>query len=79
MPDPLPALTDSLLDSYAECGGINHLSGVNLPTKTAVAALTESLLQLLFPGFFSGQPLHQQEVAKFLDATLRELQPRLRE
>ncbi len=79
MSDPLPELIDALLDSYAECGGINHLHGVNLPSKTEVAVLTEGLLQLLFPGFFSGKPLHQKEVSEFIDDILKRLQPQLQD
>lgn len=79
MADPLPELIDALLDSYAECGGINHLNGVNLPSKTEVAALTEGLLQLLFPGFFAGKPLHQKEVSEFIDDILGRLQPQLQD
>jgi len=73
------SLTDSLLDSYAECGGINHIDGINLPSKVAVTALTENLLHLLFPGFFSGRPLDQKEVADFIGEVLRRLEPQLRE
>ena len=73
------ALIDTLLDSYAECGGINHMSGINLPSKTAVARLTEDLLHLLFPGFFSGKPLHQREVPDFIAALLERLELSLRE
>ncbi len=72
-------LPDALLDSYAECGGINHIDGINLPSKVAVASLTESLLHLLFPGFFSGRPLDQKEVADFIGGVLRVLEPQLRE
>jgi serine O-acetyltransferase len=46
-------LVDRFLDSYARCGGINHIDGVNLPAKWAVADLTQDLLDLLFPGFHS--------------------------
>jgi serine O-acetyltransferase len=44
-------LTDQLLASYARVGGINHLDGKNLPSKTAVCSITVDLLRLLFPGF----------------------------
>ncbi|MCD6052422.1 MAG: hypothetical protein K0Q55_3840, partial [Verrucomicrobia bacterium] len=29
-------LTDKLLASYAQLGGINHLDGKNMPSKTAI-------------------------------------------
>lgn len=52
MPGALEGLKERLLDSYAEVGGINHIDGVNLPSKRAVARITEELLHLMFPGFF---------------------------
>lgn len=45
-------LADQLLVSYGRVGGINHLNGKNLPSKSAIAAITGELLHLLFPGFF---------------------------
>lgn len=45
-------LAGQLLVSYGRVGGINHLNGKNLPSKSAIAAITGELLHLLFPGFF---------------------------
>jgi serine O-acetyltransferase len=42
-----------LLRSYEEVGGINHLDGTNLPSKRAIPAICEDLLELLFPGFLN--------------------------
>ena len=55
-------LTDQLLASYARVGGINHLDGKNLPSKTAIAAISADLLRLLFPGFFDERPIHSSEL-----------------
>ena len=55
-------LTDRLIASYARVGGINHLDGTNLPSKTAIQGITCSLLRLVFPGFFDEQPLHSSEL-----------------
>lgn len=55
-------ITDRLIGSYARVGGINHLDGVNLPSKTAIAAITHDLLRLLFPGFFDEQTIHSSEL-----------------
>ena len=46
-------LVEQLLESYAHCGGIKHLNGASLPSKMAVAALTQDLLHIIFPGFIS--------------------------
>ncbi len=55
-------LADQLLASYARLGGINHLDGKNLPSKTAIASITVDLLRLLFPGFFDERTIHSSEL-----------------
>ena len=55
-------LTDQLIVSYARAGGINHLDGKNLPSKTTIASITIDLLRLLFPGFFDEKPIHSSEL-----------------
>ncbi len=59
---PTSQLTDRILASYGAVGGINHLDGANLPSKTAIAAITCNLLCLLFPGFFGEKPIHTSEI-----------------
>ena len=55
-------LLQPILDSYRESGGINHVDRSNLPSKRAVAALSEDLLHLLFPGFFSDEAVSLEEL-----------------
>ncbi len=55
-------ITDGLIASYARVGGINHLDGTNLPSKTAIVSITVDLLRLLFPGFFDEQTIHSSEL-----------------
>ena len=55
-------LTDQLIVSYAKVGGINHLDGKNLPSKSAIASITLDLLRLLFPGFFDERMIHSSEL-----------------
>jgi len=55
-------LTGELVRSYAELGAINHLGAAQLPSKAAVAAITEDLLHLLFPGFYDGDHLEGREL-----------------
>jgi serine O-acetyltransferase len=55
-------LTEKLLASYHEIGGINHLDGKNLPSKRAISAIARDLLRLLFPGFFDERPIHSSEI-----------------
>lgn len=55
-------LADKLLASYAAVGGINHVDGPNLPSKSAIVSITQDLLRLLFPGFFDDRPLVSSEL-----------------
>jgi serine O-acetyltransferase len=70
-------LTDQLITSYARVGGINHLDGKNLPSKSAIAAITIDLLRLLFPGFFDDKSIHssqlKMEIATLIDSVLERL------
>lgn len=62
-------LTNQLIASYAKVGGINHLDGKNLPSKTRIGFITVDLLRLLFPGFFDEKLLVASEL-KVETATL---------
>jgi len=55
-------LTDRLVASYTDAGGINHLDGKNLPSKRAIAHITVDLLRLLFPGFFDEKLIHSSKI-----------------
>jgi serine O-acetyltransferase len=63
--------------SYAKVGGINHLDGKNLPSKTAIATISCGLLRLLFPGFFDDKSIHSSElkveIATLMDSVLGHL------
>jgi serine O-acetyltransferase len=59
---PITELTQTLLASYRRHGGINHLDGANLPSKAAVAEITQDLLRLVFPGFFDDHVAHSSEL-----------------
>jgi len=71
-------LTEQMLSSYARSGGINHLDGKNLPSKSVIADLTVDLLRLLFPGFFDYKLIHSSELkaetASLLDCVREHLE-----
>jgi serine O-acetyltransferase len=58
MKPTIEKLADGLIASYAKVGGINARDDRNLPSKRAIASITEGLLHLLFPGYFDETPLH---------------------
>jgi serine O-acetyltransferase len=78
MPLTVTQLTDLLVASYAQAGGINHLDGKNLPSKRAIAVLTADLLRLLFPGFFDEKLVHSSEIrtatAPLLESAMHSLE-----
>jgi serine O-acetyltransferase len=55
-------LANDLLSSYANLGGINRVDGVNLPSKSTIATITQDLLKLLFPGYFDNHVIHSYEL-----------------
>ena len=55
-------LVKDLIESYEKIGGINHIDGVNLPSKKTIADITCDLLRLLFPGFFDERIIHKSEI-----------------
>jgi serine O-acetyltransferase len=75
-------LTNDLVASYAQFGGINHLDGKNLPSKRAITAITQDLLRLLFPGFFDEKLVHSSEIkvktAALLDSVFGDLEDEIR-
>jgi serine O-acetyltransferase len=88
LPDNAPVnhtvteLTDQLIASYARVGGINHVDGKNLPSKTAIASITADLLRLLFPGYFDEQSIHASELkvqtAALMDSVSERLEDEIR-
>jgi serine O-acetyltransferase len=76
-PLTLAELTERLLASYVDAGGINHVDGKNLPSKHAIAEITLDLLRLLFPGFFDEKPIHSNEIEAVSTALLASVLGRL--
>ncbi len=64
-------LVKKLLESYQTIGAINHIEGVNLPSKEAVSVITRELLHLVFPGFYNPREFHEigceQDIAQALE------------
>ncbi len=71
------SIVEELLGSYAQCGGIKHLSGASLPSKMAVAALTQDLLHVIFPGFISEQNVSMNDLPHETALQISGLQRRL--
>lgn len=70
-------LVEQLLESYAHCGGIKHVNGVSLPSKMAVAALTQDLLHIIFLGFIAEQQIKAEDLPQETAQQLRSLEKKL--
>jgi len=79
MDKDLSKITDSILRSYENCGGINHVDGANLPSKRALASIAEDLLQLLFPGFHDQEPIRSVHLPRVTSYRVTAIADRLRD
>lgn len=61
--DRLRRVTDAILRSYDEVGGVNCPHGVNLPSRTAVIDLLHRAEALCFPGFHVDENLTTDKLA----------------
>jgi serine O-acetyltransferase len=73
-----PKLVEKILQSYKEFGGINHLDGVNLPSREAVSEIIKDLLKIIFPGYFDRTALHSDKAPFFVSQMLTSISERLR-
>ncbi|ACD84531.1 serine O-acetyltransferase EpsC [Candidatus Methylacidiphilum infernorum] len=67
------SILNKLLNSYYLDGAINCSDGINLPSKSAVAKLTEDLLSLIFPGYYFSLSLSQEKMASFCLEVLKRI------
>src|SRR5438105_2320334 len=75
----LDKITDHILASYREVGGINNIDGSNLPSKRAIATLCEDLLQVLFPGFHDQEPVHSDHLRRVTSYRVHSIADRLKD
>jgi serine O-acetyltransferase len=71
-------ITDGLLASYREIGGINHIDRSHLPSKRDVAKLCEDLLRILFPGFLEDDPIDSDQIGELTATRVKTIIDRLR-
>jgi serine O-acetyltransferase len=55
--NPLDDIVESILASYRELGGINHIEGANLPSRQSIERIIAELESLVFPGFEAEEAL----------------------
>ncbi len=70
-------IVNSLLESYQSVGGINHIDCSNLPSKGAVAAISQNLLQLVFPGYHDEEPIASRQLRELTAQRIRVVREQL--
>ncbi len=73
----LPALTERIVGTYEECGGINHLGHTPLPSYREVVQILEDLREILYPGYGRRQNLHLGNVSYHVGDLIDGLHDRL--
>lgn len=63
----------TIINSYGELGGINHLSGPNLPSRRGVVEILKTIETLIFPGFQSEEKLEDDLITYTIGAKTRRL------
>jgi serine O-acetyltransferase len=75
--ESLPALTDRIVETYEECGGIHHLGHTPLPSYREVVEILADLREILYPGYGRRQNLHLGNVSYHVGDLIDGLHDRL--
>lgn len=75
--ETLPALTERLVQTYEECGGIHHLRHLPLPSYREIVEILKDLREILYPGYGRRQNLHLGNVGYHVGDLIDGLHDRL--
>ena len=75
--ESLPDLTERIVETYEECGGINHLGHSPLPSYREVVEILGDFREILFPGYGRRQNLHMGNVGHHVGVLIDDLHDRL--
>tara|TARA_A100001011_G_scaffold379777_1_gene446219 strand:+ start:313 stop:1191 length:879 start_codon:yes stop_codon:yes gene_type:complete len=75
--DFIERLTQKIQTSYEQEGGINHIGGVNLPSRERVFSLIKLMREILFPGYFEEEEVSLESLVDHLPQKLTLLYQRL--
>jgi serine O-acetyltransferase len=73
----LPLLVEQITENYKTYGGINHIDGKDLPSRTAVIEILEDLLTILFPGYLGTEKFTKATINNQLSENLKSIYTRL--
>ncbi len=75
----LPALTERIVDTYAEVGSLDHLGYCPLPNYDTVIEIAQDLKEVLYPGYRRRDRLHLGNVTFYVGDLIDRLHDRLTE
>ncbi len=75
----LPALTERIVDTYAEVGSLDHLGYFPLPNYDTVIEIAQDLKEVLYPGYRRRDRLHLGNVTFYVGDLIDRLHDRLTE
>ncbi len=75
--ESLPALTERIVETYEECGGIHHLGHSPLPSYREVVEILADLREIIYPGYGRRQNLHMGNVGYQVGDLIDSLHDRL--
>ena len=73
----LPALVDKIMNNYETFGGMDHLTGKDLPSKKVVIEVLEDILTIIFPGFLGKSEITKSNIRYNLGNTLNDVYVKL--
>ncbi len=75
--ESLPALTERIVESYDDCGGLNHLGHSPLPSYREVVEILGDIREIIYPGYGRRQNLHFGNVGYHVGDLVDSLHDRL--
>jgi serine O-acetyltransferase len=77
--DKLNTISESILASYKQFGGINHIDKETLPAREPVLDVLQDLLALCFPGYVGKHIPRRTDMRYFVDCHINSIYVRLHE
>ncbi|MGA2189271.1 MAG: serine O-acetyltransferase [Steroidobacteraceae bacterium] len=74
---PLDALAGELLDSYLSDERARRISHRYLPSREAIVAILEGVLDLMYPGYFGRRDLTEENLGPYIAQSVAALGPKL--
>src|SRR3984957_6098563 len=76
-PTPLQELTGEFLDSYLGDERARRISQRYLPSREAIVEILESVLDLMYPGYFGRRDLSGENLGAYVSQSVAALAPKL--